>query len=222
MPIRILLADDHTIMRQGLRQILEHESDFAIVAEAGSGLEAVEQAQEYRPDVAVVDIAMKELNGIEATAQILRRTPSTKVLILSMYSDERYVISAVKAGARGYVLKNSAGDELIRAVYELRKGATFFSPAVAKVFQNGYSELHLGHSHLHLRDDIEDPFESLTERERQVYQMLAEGNCNKDIANRLDLSLHTVETHRWRIMEKMNLHSMAELVLSAVRRGMVS
>jgi DNA-binding NarL/FixJ family response regulator len=221
MPIRILLADDHMIMRQGLRQILEHEADFVIVAEAGSGLEAIEQAQEHQPDVAVVDIAMKELNGIEATAQILRRAPNTKVLILSMYSDERYVISAVKAGARGYVLKNSAGDELIQAVREVRRGATFFSPAVAKVFRNGYSDLQLGHSHLHLKD-AEDPFESLTERERQVYQMLAEGNCNKDIANRLDLSLHTVETHRWRIMEKMNLHSMAELVLSAVRRGMVS
>jgi DNA-binding NarL/FixJ family response regulator len=221
MPIRILLADDHTIMRQGLRQILEHEADFAIVAEAGSGLEAIERAQEHQPDVAVVDIAMKELNGIEATAQILRRTPNTKVLILSMYSDERYVISAVKAGARGYVLKNSAGDELIHAVHEVRRGGTFFSPAVAKVFRNGSSDLHPAHSHRHLRDDVEDPFESLTERERQVYQMLAEGNCNKDIANRLDLSLHTVETHRWRIMEKMNLHSMAELVLSAVRRGIV-
>jgi two-component system response regulator NreC len=215
MPTRILLADDHTIMRQGLRQILEHEADFTIVAEAGSGLEAIEQAQEHQPDVAVVDIAMKELNGIEATAQILKRAPKTKVLILSMYSDERYVISAVKAGARGYVLKNSAGDELIQAVHEVRKGATFFSPAVVKVFRNGYA---------HLKDarDAEDPFESLTERERHVYQLLAEGNCNKDIANRLDLSLHTVETHRWRIMEKMNLHSMAELVLSAVRRGIVS
>ena len=215
MPTRILLADDHTIMRQGLRQILEHEADFEIVAEAGSGLEAIEQAQEHQPDVAVVDIAMKELNGIEATAQILKRAPNTKVLILSMYSDERYVISAVKAGAIGYVLKNSAGDELIQAVHEVRKGATFFSPAVSKVFRNGYA---------HLQDarDAEDPFESLTERERQVYQLLAEGNCNKDIANRLDLSLHTVETHRWRIMEKMSLHSMAELVLNAVRRGMVS
>jgi two-component system response regulator NreC len=224
MPTRILLADDHTIMRQGLRQILEHEADFTIVAEAGSGLEAIEQAVEHQPDVAMIDIAMKELNGIEATAQILKRTPHTKVLILSMYSDERYVISAVKAGARGYVLKNSAGDELIQAVYEVRKGGTFFSPAVAKIFRNGSSDLHPRHSQLHLMDAraAEDTFESLTERERQVYQLLAEGNCNKDIANRLDLSLHTVETHRWRIMEKMKLHSMAELVLSAVRRGMVS
>jgi two-component system response regulator NreC len=187
MPIRILLADDHTIMRQGLRQILEHEADFAIVAEAGSGLEAIEQAQQRQPDIAVVDVA-------------------------------------VKAGARGYVLKNSAGDELIHAVHEVRRGATFFSPAAAKVFRSGSSDLHPGHSHLHPKDarNVEDQFESLTERERQVYQLLAEGNCNKDIANRLDLSPHTVETHHWRIMEKMNLHSMAELVLSAVRRGIVS
>jgi two-component system response regulator NreC len=215
MPTRILLVDDHTIMRQGLRQILEHESDFVVVAEAGSGAEAVEQAQEHRPDVAVVDVAMKELNGIDATAQILKRSPNTTVLILSMYSDERYVIRAVKAGARGYLLKNSAGDELIHAVHAVRKGATYFSPAVAKVFRNGFARL---------KDapETEDPFDALTERERHVYQLLAEGNCNKDIANRLDLSLHTVETHRWRIMEKMGLHSMAELVLSAVRRGLVS
>lgn len=215
MPVRILLVDDHTIMRQGLRQILEHEPQFAVVAEAGSGLEAVERAEEHRPDVAVMDIAMKELNGIEATAQILKRSPSTAVLILSMYSDERYVARAMKAGARGYLLKNSAGDELIRAVHAVRRGASFFSPAVAKVFRNGFARS---------RDprDTEDPFDSLTERERQVYQLLAEGNCNKEIAARLDLSLHTVETHRWRIMEKMGLHSVAELVLSAVRRGLVS
>lgn len=189
MVTRILLADDHAIMRQGLRQILEHEADFEVVAEAGTGLEPIEQAQEYRPDVAVMDITMKELNGIEATAQIL---------------------SAVKAGARGYVLKNSPGDELIQAVREVRKGSTFLSHAVAKLFRNGYSRL------------AQDPFESLTDRERHVYQLLAEGNCNKEIANRLDLSLHTVETHRWRIIEKMDLHSVAELVLSAVRRGLVS
>jgi two-component system, NarL family, response regulator NreC len=215
MSVRILLVDDHVIMRQGLRQILEHEPDFVIVAEAGSGLEAIVQAQEEQPDVAVVDIAMKELNGIEATAQIIKRSPSTMVLILSMYSDERYVVRAMKAGARGYVLKNSAGDELIQAVREIRKGATFFSPAVAKIFRNGFARLKDAR-------EAEDPYASLTERERHVYQLLAEGNCNKDIANRLDLSLHTVETHRWRIMEKMNLHNMAELVLSAVRRGLVS
>ncbi|MCX6632078.1 MAG: response regulator transcription factor [Candidatus Solibacter sp.] len=215
MPIRILLADDHVMMRQGLRHILESNSEIDIVAEAGSGIEAVEAARSHRPDIAIVDVAMKELNGIEATAQILRQSPETAVLILSMYSDERYVVRAVKAGARAYVLKNSAGEELIQAIHALHKGLAFFSPAVARIFQDGVSRL---------RDsgEVNDRFDSLTDRERQVYQLLAEGNANKDIANRLNLSLHTVETHRWRIMEKMGLHSIAELVLSAVRRGLVT
>jgi DNA-binding NarL/FixJ family response regulator len=215
MSTRILLADDHNLVRQGLRQILEHEQEFEVVAEAESGLEAIEQADLHQPDVAIMDIAMKELNGIEATAQILRRWPDMAVLILSMYSDERYVIRAVRAGARGYLLKNSAGDDLIEAVRAVQKGTAFFSPAVAKVFRDGFGRL---------KDPAEtqDVYDLLTDRERHVYQLLAEGNCNKDIANRLDLSLHTVETHRWRIMEKMGLHGVADLVLSAVRRGLVT
>lgn len=215
MPLRVLLADDHTLMRQGLCHILEGCPDLTIVAEASSGIEAVEAAKEFKPDVAVVDVAMKELNGIEATSQILKHSPLTAVLILSMYSDERYVLRAVKAGARGYLLKNSAGEELIQAIFAVQRGTAFFSPGVARIFQNGYARLKDTH-------DVNDRFELLTDRERQVYQLLAEGNSNKDIANRLVLSLHTVETHRWRIMEKLDLHSTAELVLSAVRRGMVT
>lgn len=215
MPVRILLADDHAMMRQGLRHILESHSEFDIVAEASSGIEAIELARLHKPDVAIVDVAMKELNGIETTSQILRHSPNTAVLILSMYSDERYVVRAVKAGARGYVLKNSAGDELIEAIQNVHKGLAFFSPEVAQIFQEGFTRL---------RDpgSINDRYELLTDRERQIYQLLAEGNSNKDIAHRLNLSLHTVETHRWRIMEKLDLHSTAELVLSAVRRGMVT
>ncbi|PWU12138.1 MAG: DNA-binding response regulator [Terriglobia bacterium] len=212
---RILLVDDHTLMRQGLRHILESQPDFDIVAEAGSGLEAVEAARDHKPDVAVVDIAMKELNGIEATSQILKVSPLTSVLILSMYSDERYVLRAVKAGARGYLLKNSAGDELIQAIQDLQKGLAYFSPAVAAVFRDGVARLKDANV-------LNDRFDLLTSRERQIYQLLAEGNSNKEIASRLNLSLHTVETHRWRIMEKLDLHSSAELVLSAVRRGMVT
>jgi two-component system, NarL family, response regulator NreC len=212
---RILLADDHTLMRQGLRHILEGHADFEIVAEASSGIEAVEAAREFKPDVAVVDVAMKELNGIEATAQMLKHSPHTAVLILSMYSDERYVMRAVKAGARGYLLKNSAGDELIQAILAVQKGTAFFSPAVAQIFQNGSARLKDAR-------EMNDRFELLTDRERQIYQLLAEGNSNKDIANRLGLSLHTVETHRWRLMEKLDLHSTADLVLSAVRRGLVT
>ena len=215
MPTTVLLADDHTLMRQGLRHILESHADFEIVAEASSGIEAVEAARLHKPDVAVVDVAMKELNGIEATAQILKHSPQTAVLILSMYSDERYVMRAVKAGARGYLLKNSAGEELIQAIHAVQKGLAFFSPAVNQLFQSGFARLKNAEA-------INDRFELLTDRERQIYQLLAEGNSNKDIANRLNLSLHTVETHRWRVMEKLDLHSTAELVLSAVRRGMVT
>ena len=215
MSTRILLADDHTLMRQGLRHILESRSEFNIVAEASSGIEAVEAARHHKPDVAIIDVAMKEMNGIEATTQILKHSPGTAVLILSMYSDERYVLRAVKAGARGYLLKNSAGEELIQAIHAVEKGLAFFSPAVAEIFHDGLARLKDVHQ-------AQDRFELLTDRERQIYQLLAEGNSNKDIANRLNLSLHTVETHRWRIMEKLDLHSTAELVLSAVRRGMVT
>jgi len=175
----------------------------------------VAAARQHRPDVAIVDVAMKELNGIEATSQILKHSPHTAVLMLSMYSDERYVLRAVKAGARGYVLKNSAGEELIQAILTVQRGTAFFSPAVARIFQDGGARLQDAR-------ETTDRYEALTDRERQVYQLLAEGNSNKDIANRLGLSLHTVETHRWRIMEKMDLHSTAELVLSAVRRGLVT
>jgi DNA-binding NarL/FixJ family response regulator len=215
MAIKILLADDHALLRQGLRHILESHNDFEVVAESSSGIEAVETARQHKPDIAIVDVAMKELNGIEATAQIIKHSPQTAVIILSMYSDERYVLRAVKAGARGYVLKNSAGDELIQAIQAVQRGLAFFSPAVARIFQNGVTRLQDAR-------ETSDRYEALTDRERQVYQLLAEGNSNKDIANRLNLSLHTVETHRWRIMEKMDLHSTAELVLSAVRRGLVT
>jgi len=215
MATRILLADDHTLMRQGLRQILEQNGNFEVIAEANSGLEAVDMASKHHPDVAIIDVGMKELNGIEATAQILKQSPHTVVLILSMYSDERYVIRAVKAGARGYVLKNSAGDELVHAIQQVQRGNAYFSPAVARVFQES-------HGRLAEVGDAADRYELLTERERQIYQLLAEGNSNKDIANRLNLSLHTIETHRWRVMEKLDLHSTAELVLSAVRRGLVT
>ena len=215
MSVTILLADDHTLMRQGLRHILETSADFDIVAEASSGIEAVEAARRHKPDIAIVDVAMKELNGIEATAQILKHSPHTGVLMLSMYSDERYVLRAVKAGARGYLLKNSAGDELIQAVHNVQNGLAFFSPAVARTFQDSLARLQDAKG-------ATDRYETLTDRERQVYQLLAEGNSNKEIANRLNLSLHTVETHRWRIMEKLDLHSTAELVLSAVRRGLVT
>jgi two-component system, NarL family, response regulator NreC len=210
--IRILLADDHTLFRQGLRRILEEQDTFSVVGETASGIEAVELASELKPDVAVIDIGMKELNGIEATAQIVRRSPRTAVLILSMHSDERYVSRAMRAGARGYLLKDSVEGGLIRAILLVHKGQLFLSPPLAKTLEE--------RKLMGLKSfEVEDRYLLLTERERQVHHMLAEGNSNKEIAVRLNLSLHTVETHRTRIMDKLGVHGIAELVLGAVKRG---
>jgi two-component system, NarL family, response regulator NreC len=214
MTTRILLADDHTLLRQGLRRILENHTGMAVVAEAGSGTEAVRMAEEHQPDVAIVDVGMKELNGIDAAAQIARHSPNTAILMLSMHSDERYVLRSVRAGARGYLLKDSVEEDLIKAIQSVQRGTAFFSPAVARVFQEGYARRKGAR-------EVDDRYELLNERERQVYQLLAEGNSNKEIAGLLGLSLHTVETHRARLMDKLNVHSTAELVLSAVRRGLV-
>ncbi len=214
MAIRTLLVDDHHLFRQGLRRILQTQPDIEVVAEAASGLEAIDMAKLHQPDVAIVDIAMKELNGIEATAQLLRYSPKTAVLILSMYSDERYVMRAVRAGARGYILKDTLEEGLVEAIHLLHQGQPYFSPSVAKIF-------HAAHARDVQERKVDDRYELLTDRERQLYHLLAEGQSNKEIAARLSLSLHTVETHRTRIMEKLGVHSIAELVLGAVRRGLI-
>ncbi len=210
--IRVLIADDHTILRQGLRRILESYPNMQIAGEASTGLEAVELAERLEPDIALIDIAMRELNGIEATAQIVRRCRNTAVLILTMHDDPDYVLKAVRAGARGYLLKDSVEEELLLAIEHLHAGRSFFSPKVARALLDAWSE--------DQRPD--EGYASLTQRERQIYQLLAEGNSNRDVAQRLGLSLHTVETHRTRIMQKLDVHTAAELVLSAVRRGLVS
>ncbi len=214
MAIRTLLVDDHHLFRQGLRRILQTQPDIEVVAEAASGLEAIDMAKLHQPDVAIVDIAMKELNGIEATSQLLRYSPKTAVLILSMYSDERYVMRAVRAGARGYILKDTLEEGLVEAIHLLHQGQSYFSPSVAKIF-------HAAHARDVQERKVDDRYELLTDRERQLYHLLAEGQSNKEIAARLGLSLHTVETHRTRIMEKLGVHSIAELVLGAVRRGLI-
>ena len=212
--LRILLADDHTVVRQGLRKVLEERPDWVVVAEAGNGRDAVKQAEELKPDVAILDVAMPLLNGIEATRQIVKRSPSTRVLVLTMHSDEAYVNQILKAGATGYLLKDSADVDLIQAVGAVSQGKSFFSPAVARLMLDDYVR--------QLADKgITDRYESLSEREREIFQLIAEGKANKEIAYILSISPSTVETHRARIMEKLDLHSAAEIVLYAVRRGVI-
>jgi len=212
--LRILLADDHTVVRQGLRKVLEERPDWIVVAEAGNGRDAVKHAEELKPDIAILDVAMPLLNGIEATRQIVKRAPATRVLVLTMHSDEAYVNQILKAGASGYLLKDSADVDLIEAVSAVSQGKSFFSPAVARLMLDDYVR--------QLADKgVSDRYETLSEREREIFQLIAEGKANKEIAHILSISPSTVETHRARIMEKLDLHSAAEIVLYAVRRGVI-
>jgi two-component system response regulator NreC len=213
--IRILLADDHTVVRRGLRLLLESQPEFAVVAEASDGREAVNEAEATRPDVAVLDIAMPNLSGIEAAQRILSVNPSAAVVILSMHSDEGYVLRALKAGAKAYLLKDSAEGDLIEAIKAVTRGKTFFSPEITKMLAEDYVR------EIRTRG-IEDSYELLTPREREILQMLAEGKSNKDIAGLLNLSPYTVDTHRRNLQEKLNLHSFAELILYAVRKRVIS
>jgi two-component system response regulator NreC len=211
-PLTILLADDHTMVRQGLRKVLEDRPSWRVF-EAGDGREAVRLAEEHHPDVAILDVAMPLLNGIEATRQIVRRAPTTRVLVLSMYSDEAYVTQILKAGALGYLLKDSADVDLVEAVGAVAEGKAFFSPAISRLVPDGIAGSRL--------EERIDRFELLSAREREIFQLVAEGRTNKEIAGLLFISPSTVETHRARIMEKLDLHSAAEIVLYAVRRGVI-
>jgi len=212
--IRIILGDDHSVIRRGLRLVLEQHKDFAVVGEASDGREAVSLAEEHKPDIAVLDITMPNLNGIEAARQITAKGPATSIIMLSMHADESFVLRALKAGARGYVLKEAPEADLVQAVRLVSGGKSFFSPAVSRLLVEDYVR--------RLQDkDIEDSYELLTSREREILQLIAEGKSNKDIANMLNLSLYTVETHRSNILEKLNLHSVPELILYAVRKGVI-
>jgi two-component system response regulator NreC len=212
--IRVFLVDDHTVVRQGLRRILESDDEIEIVGEAGDGRTAIELVQKLRPHVVVMDVAMPELNGIEATRQILKRVEGAKVLVLSMHGDDVYVRQALKAGARGYLLKDSEDLDLIKAVKAVRAGGSFFSPPVSKVVLSGY----LGDK---AEGEAEDSVARLTDREREVLQLIAEGKTNKEVAHALSVSVNTVETHRKHIMEKLDLHNTAELVRFAIRTRIV-
>jgi two-component system, NarL family, response regulator NreC len=212
---RIVLADDHTIVRRGLRLVLERQPDFAVVAEASNGREAVDVVLRESPDVAIVDIAMPLLNGIEAAKRISEERPKTAVVILSMHSDEGYILKALRAGARGYLLKDSAETDLIQAIRAVCGGKAFFSPAVSKVLADDYLRQIQ-------QQGVEDPYELLTARERELLQLIVELKSTKDIAALLGVSPHTVDTHRGNLMQKLNVHSIPELILYAVRKGVIT
>jgi DNA-binding NarL/FixJ family response regulator len=215
MPVRVLLADDHGVVRKGLRFLLERQPGMEVVGEAGDGREAVRLADAANPDVVILDIAMPLLNGIEATAQIVKRDPQVKVIILSMHSDEDYLLSALNAGAKGYLLKESAEVDLVRAIESVMRGTPFFSPEIAKTMLEDYMRF------LQQRN-LQDSYDFLTEREKEVLQLLAEGKSNKEVATILDISVYTVDTHRMHLMQKLNLHNTAEIVLYAVRKKIIA
>ncbi|HXS97564.1 MAG TPA: response regulator transcription factor [Candidatus Limnocylindrales bacterium] len=213
--LRVLLADDHNLIRAGLRLVLSQETDFTVAGEASNGREAVAMATSLRPDVAVLDIGMPDLNGIEACRQIRDALPDTQVVMLSMHSDESYVLRALKAGARAYLLKDSAEADLARAIRAVWEGKSFFSPAVGKVLLEDYMRKLQ-------RTGAEDSYELLSPREREVLQLVAEGKSSKEISSLLNLSVYTVETHRAKLMQKLNLKSVPEVILYAVRKGIIS
>jgi two-component system, NarL family, response regulator NreC len=207
--IRILLADDHAVVRQGFLMILAAEPDMEIVGQAANGREAVDLAERLQPDVVVMDVAMPELNGIEATRRLGESTPHTRVLALSMHKDSVYVREILRAGARGYLLKDAFDRDLVAAVRAVARGEAYLSPAISDTVLTDY------------RKHVSDPLDLLTSREREILQMLAEGKTNKEIATALELSVYTVDAHRGRIMEKLNMHSIGELVRFAVRNGLI-
>lgn len=213
--LKILLADDHIVMRTGLRALLERQPNLEVVGESENGREAIELVSSLRPDVVVMDIGMPVLNGIEATKTIVTQHPTVAVVILSMYVDESYIMRALKAGARGYLLKDSAPADLISAIQAVSQNKSFFSPNVSRILAEDYVRV------LKQKGAV-DSYDLLTSREREILQLIAEGKANKEVATALNISPYTVETHRSHILEKLNLHNPAELILYAVRKGIIS
>jgi two-component system, NarL family, response regulator NreC len=215
MPIRILLADDHTVVRDGLRALLEKQPDMTVAAEASDGRDSIRLAEEQSPDVVVMDIGMPSLNGIEATRRILAANPRTAVVMLSMHQDESYVLRSLKAGAKGYLLKDSLRGDVIDAIRAVAQGRSFLTRKVRLMLQEDYVR------QMESRG-LEDSYDLLTDREREVLHMVAEGKSNKEVAGLLNISPTTVETHRAHILQKLGIHSVPELILYAVRKGIVS
>lgn len=214
MDTKVLLVDDHAILRDGLKMVLDAQPGMTVVGEAENGREALDLVEELHPDVVVMDIAMPQMNGAEATRQIKRRFPQTRVVILTMHENQQYLMQIVNAGATGAVLKRSAGSELVTAVKAAARGESFFSPSMASMLLEDYR--------VRLRQDEPDDADMFTEREREVLQLVAEGKTNKEISDLLTVSIKTVQTHRAHIMEKLGAHDRTDLVRYAMRKGIIT
>jgi len=212
--LKVLIADDHGVVRKGLRLLLQQYSEIEVVGEAANGREAVRLAGELAPDIVLMDIAMPLLNGIDAAEQIRKAGSQAGIIMLTMHADESYVLRALNAGVKGYLLKESAEEDLFRAIKAVSQDRPFFSPAITQTFLEDYMRVLK-------QEGLSDSFELLTAREREVLQLLAEGKSNKEVAAILDVSLYTVESHRTNLMQKLNLHNTAEIVLYAVRKNLV-
>ena len=211
--IHILLADDHALVRQGLRALLEAEEKFKVVGEAGEGLEAIALVEQLKPDVVILDLMMPILNGLEATRQLSKQYPHTKIIILSMYDDEGFVLEALRNGASGYVLKDSTSDDLILAIYEVIAGRHYLSPPLSDRAIAAYQQF--------AKTGAFDKYDTLTTREREVLQLTVEGKTNSEIANKLGISVRTAETHRSNLMNKLDIHLQADLIRYAIKRGII-
>jgi two-component system response regulator NreC len=208
--IQVLLADDHAILRRGVRLLIDSQPDMAVIGEAKTGREAIDEALKLKPDIVIMDVSMPDLNGIEGTRQICDQLPNTKVLALSMHRDSIYVREILRAGARGYLLKDSEDDDLIKAIRFISRGEAFLSPSISDAVLADY------------RKHVSNPVDLLTGREREVLTMIAEGKTNKEIATTLNLSVYTVESHRGSVMEKLNLHNTGDIVRFALRTGLIN
>jgi two-component system response regulator NreC len=212
--VRLLVADDHKIFRQGIKKLLEEEPDLQVVGESADGRETVKKATELKPDIILMDIAMANLNGLEATKQIKKVLPETKVIMLTMHKNEEYVLQSFQAGASGYILKEGAVEELVSAIRSIHQDKSFLSPTVSKTLVDAYlRKMETGKT--------ETPFDLLTDREREVLQLIAEGYTNREVAKQLFISVKTVEAHRAHIMQKLNIHDIAKLVKYAIQKGLV-